>query len=85
MGTIIDFQSRRELRWAGAADPLERLRVAVRELDPLIRDLDARSFDAGVAAEALSTIQRQLDVHRVEEAASRAEELLQRMASRETG
>lgn len=85
MGTIIDFQSRRELRGAGAADPLERLRTAVRELDPLVRALDARSFDAGVASEALNQIQRQLDVHRVEEAASHAEELLQRMASRETG
>jgi hypothetical protein len=85
VGTVIDFQGRRELRRAGAADPFERLRTAVSRLDPLVRALDARSFDAGVAAEALHQIQAQLDIHRVEEAATHAEDLLRRMESRATG
>lgn len=85
MGTIIDFQSRRALRRADAADPFERLRTAVNRLDPLVRALDAHSFDAGVASEALHQIQGQLDRHRIDEAAAQAEELLVRMSSRATG
>ena len=85
MGTIIDFQSRRALRRAGAADPLSRIDSAIGELASRIRGLDDRSKEADELIRSLHEIREAVEQRRLNEAAAQAEDLLLRMASSNVG
>ena len=83
MGTIIDFQSRRGSRWADAADPLHRIDSAIDELASRVRGMDDRSSGDGELIRALHEIREAVEQRRLNEAAARAENLLQRIALRD--
>ena len=85
MGTIIDFQSRRGLRWADAADPLSRIDSAVQGLASRVRDLQDRSTDQAELIRALCAIREAVEERRLNEAALRAENLLRRMTPSRVG
>jgi len=85
VGTIIDFQSRRGLRWADAADPLSRIDSAVEGLASRVRDLHDHSTDETELIRALCAIREAIEERRLSEAALQAENLLRRMAPSNVG